>query len=354
MSRRLLHGGALGLTLVLLASAASLAQSQLLNGDSNQPIEIQADSGIEWRQNEQLYIARGHAVAKRGPAEVRADTLIARYRQLKPGSAPAAASGNSLGGNTEIYRVDAEGHVTINRDASTVTGEHAVYDVDQALAVVTGNNLKLTTATDTVTARDSLEWYDQKQVAVARGDAVATRNGKTIKADVLTSYMVKSAPAAGTSAAPVKPGPAKPEPIKPVSAKPAAPGAAAAPTQESKISRVDAQGHVVVTNAIETGHSDYAVYNAVTGTSTLIGNVVITRGKDVLQGQAAVMDMNKNVSRILPAANIPGVAAKPAGGQPQRVQGLFLKEDAGGRRGAAPTTANRPTTAPASPEAKPQ
>ena len=46
------------------------------------------------------------------------------------------------------------------------------------IGIVTGKALKMTTATDTVTARDSLEWYDQKQIAVARGDAVAVRNGQ--------------------------------------------------------------------------------------------------------------------------------------------------------------------------------
>src|SRR5205085_1789265 len=65
------------------------------------------------------------------------------------------------------------------------------------LMVVTGETLKLTTATDLVTARDSLEWYDQKQIAVARGNAVAVRNGKTIKADILTAYMVKTKPPDG-------------------------------------------------------------------------------------------------------------------------------------------------------------
>ena len=81
----------------------------------------------------------------------------------------------------------------MKREAQTVVGDRAVYDVDQGIGVVTGKGLKLTTATDVVTARDSLEWYDQKQIAVARGDAVAIRNGKTIKADILTAYMVKTA-----------------------------------------------------------------------------------------------------------------------------------------------------------------
>ena len=319
MARRYLPPAAAVAVALLLAMPAS-AQKPPPAGGENQPIQIEADSGIEWQQNAQLYIARGHAVAKRGDSEVHADTLIAHYRPVKSGSAPAAGAAGAMGGNTEIYRVDAEGNVTVNRGGSTVVGDHAVYDVDQAIAVVTGKGLKLTTATDTVTARDSLEWYDQKQVAVARGDAVATRNGRTIRADVLTAYMVKAPPAGQANAAPVKPVAAKPGPL----------GSGAGPNEGSKINRVDAQGHVVVTNAIETGRGDYAVYDAVKGVSTLIGNVVITRGKDVMQGQAAVMDMNRNVSRILPAAEIPG--AKPSTGHPQRVQGLFVREDANGAR----------------------
>jgi hypothetical protein len=81
--------------------------------------------------------------------------------------------------------------------------------------------LKLTTATDVVTARDSLEWYEQKQIAVARGNAVAVRNGKTIKADILTAYMVKTKPAD------VKPGTQAKRPAPAGTGKPPATPAAA-------------------------------------------------------------------------------------------------------------------------------
>lgn len=287
--------------------------------DNGQPIQIQADSGIEWQQDQHLYIARGNAVASRGPSEVHADTLIAHYREVKGGNT-ANTGGNSAntGGNTEVYRVDAQGHVTIKRDNQTVVGDNAVYDVDQGLLVVTGKGLKLTTATDTVTARDSLEWYDPKQVAVARGDAVAIRNGKTIKGDILTAYMVKTAdkPNSGTSAA----RPPATKPGKPT-ATPAA-ATAGTPSSDSKISRIDAQGHVTVLNATDTGHGDFGVYNADSGIATLIGNVVIARAKDVVKGQYAVMDLNNNVSRMLPATAAPGAPK-------QRVQGLFVRQEQG-------------------------
>jgi lipopolysaccharide export system protein LptA len=273
---------------------------------ANQPVQIQAVSGIEWDQNAHLYIARGNAVAIRGPSAVHADTLIAHYRDVK--------SGGNVGGKTEIYRVDAEGHVVLQRGDDTVFGDHAVYDVDQGVSVVTGKHLKMTTPTDVVTARDSFEWYDAKSIAVARGDAVAIRNNsRTVKADILTAYMHKTAPGG-------KPGQvaAKPAPL-PISTS----GGISDPNAE-KISRVDAQGHVVVSNPVETGRGDFGVYNEDTGLATLLGNVVIERGKDVLTGQRGVMDLNRNLARMLP------------GGTPghHRVEGLFVRDQQ--HPGAAP------------------
>ena len=341
----------LGGTPVLSGRAAPAAEAAGGNAASeNQPLQIQADSGIEWQQDAHVYIARGNAVATRGTSEVHADTLIAHYREVKSGSAPKPNTGNTLGlggeggGNTEIYRVEAEGHVTLKRDAQTVVGDRAIYDVDKAIAVITGKNLKMTTATDVVTARDSLEWFDQKQIAVARGDAVAIRNGRTIKADILTAYMVKTgAPAAGAAAPAAKPGatgrPSPKKPVTPVSTGAAGKQPGAQPAQESKISRVDAQGHVVITNSLDTGRGDFGVYNADTGIATLIRNVTIERGKDVIRGQRGVIDLNNNVSRMLPTAG--------PGAPPQRVQGLLVREqsNAAGAAGKAGGKASNPAAA---------
>jgi lipopolysaccharide export system protein LptA len=309
------------LAAMLLASHRVLAQLGPPD-TSSAPINIQADSGIEWQQNKQLYIARGNAVAARGPATIKADTLLAHYRDVKSAPAAAAANTATTENNTQIYRVEAEGNVVITRDNRTVVGDHADYDMDQGIGIVRGKALKMTTASDTVTARDTLEWYDLKQIAVARGDAVAVHNGRTIKADTLTAYMVKAAP----EAQPGKPAP-PPKPIPSSAAgKPGAP--AAAPGEESKISRIDGQGHVVVVNGPDIGRGDYGVYNAASGICTLLGNVTITRGSDVVTGQYAVMNLNTNVSRIMPASTLPGSTR-------QRVQGLFVKQDLTGATGGA-------------------
>jgi lipopolysaccharide export system protein LptA len=300
--------------LFCLWSAAPPATAQGLNlgaASEDRPIAISATSGIEWQQDAQVYIARGNAVAKRGTTEVYADTLTAHYRPSK-----------GAGGETEIYRLNADGHVTIKGETQTVVGDQAVWDVDQQTGIVTGKGLKLTTTTDVVTARDSLEWYDQKQIAVARGDAVAVReNVKRVRADVLTAHMTKDK---------AKPGATKPaaQPAKlPASAPAAKPGVAAGPPgagdESSRISRIDAQGNVIVSTATDIGRGDYGVYNADTGLVTLLGNVTITRGDNAIRGQYAVVDMNNNVSRMLPTAGKPGSPAS-------RVEGLFIRESQSG------------------------
>jgi lipopolysaccharide export system protein LptA len=298
---------------LLLAPLAAAAQGLPPGaGTGSQPVQIQADKGIEWQQNQQVYIARGNAVATRGTTEVYADKLTAYYRRVKAapeGAAKSTAANAQPGGpdsDTQIYRIDADGHVVLKGPTQAVVGEHAVYDVDEGVVVVTGKGLKMTTPQDVVTARDSLEWYDQKQVAVARGDAVAIRGDRRIRADVLTAYMEKI-PVNGTGGAKPMPPPAK-------SATPAA----QQNQEESRIKRVDAEGHVVVTTPTDTGRGDYGVYNAKTGIVTLIHHVTIAHGEDTIRGEYAVMDLNRNISRMMTVAN-------PGGPQP-RVQALLVRQ----------------------------
>jgi lipopolysaccharide export system protein LptA len=312
------------------------------------PIDISAESGIEWQQDKQIYVARGHAVAVRGTSEVHADTLTAHYRPTK---AKGAEGGN------EVYRLDADGHVLIKAPNRTVVGDQAVYDVDQQIGVITGRHLQLTTPTDVVTARDSLEWYDQQQIAVARGDAIAVRGDRRIRADVLTAHFIKdknappaasgAAKAAGGKPAPPAAGSHTGAPAAPASARTARAGgrgaadaghrSLAADEGSSKISRVDAQGHVVVVTTTDTARADYGVYNAETGIVTLLGNVTITRGQDAIRGEYAVVDLNTNISRMMT------IAAKP-GAPPPRVEGLFYRQDVN----SGTTSSTKPGTRPVS------
>ncbi|HUN47749.1 MAG TPA: LptA/OstA family protein [Stellaceae bacterium] len=260
--------------------------------DNGKPVTIEADQGIEWQQNTHIYIARGNAKATRGAVSVEGDTLTAHYRAAgkSDGATPASDRGEDPSGNTEIYRVDCDGNVRIVTANQVLVGDHAVYDVDKASLVVTGKNLKLTTPRDVVTARDSLEWYDHDQLAVARGDAVAVRDQKKVRADTLTALVERDQ--SGTQ----------------------------------HLTRVDAHGNVVVTSQDQIGRGDAGVYNVESGISTLIGNVRLTRGGNELRGQYAVIDLNHNVSRLLSTPPSTKLTGGPA---PGPVQGLIYPHQQG-------------------------
>ena len=96
------------------------------------PLKIEAERGIEWHQNEKAYVARGNALAARGDVSVRAEVLTAYYRA-------ASRRRGRRSGLDEIHRVVAQGTVRSRRRRKPVFGDRAVYDVDQSVAVVTGD-----------------------------------------------------------------------------------------------------------------------------------------------------------------------------------------------------------------------
>ncbi len=230
-------------------------------------LEVESDNGIEWRRNDQTLIARGNAVAKRGTSRVDADELQALYRDRD--------------GNSEIYRIIATGNVKLSSDTDVATGDKAVYDIDESVVVLTGENLKYTTPTETLTARDSLEYWETKRIAVARGDAVAVSEDRTLRGDTLTARFD------------------------------AAEGGA------NELSRIDGQGNVNIRTSSDFVVGDQGVYDAKTGIVTLIGSVKITRGENQLNGDRAVVDLNTGVSRLTADGN---------GGGKARVRGLLVPE----------------------------
>ena len=230
-----------------------------IQGDK--PIEVYAYEGIEWDQNSETYIARGNARAIQGDVTVYGSVLTARYRK-------------GADGGSEIWRLDAEGKVRIVSPKGTVYGQKAIYDMDTTILVVTGNNLKLVTEKETVTARDSLEYWQEKDMFVARGDALAVLQERKIKADILTAHLRKDE------------------------------------NEESQVYRVDAFGSVLITTPTDIARGEKGVYFVDTGIATLTGAVKITRGDNQLNGEIAEVNMNSGVSRILAGAK-KGGKSKP-------------------------------------------
>ncbi len=320
---------------LVLALGIRAAAAQPLDLSQGGPITITAVGGIEWRQNQQEVIATGDAQAVRGAVTVTADELIAHYRP-KPGAAagatpgvqPAneAAPGSVDTGGQEIYRLEANGHVHIFTATDQAFADHAVYDVDQSVLVLTGRHLKLTTPNDVLTARDDVEYWTDQHMAVARGDAVVvTNDGRRVTADTLVAY---TTPGSGT--APGTP-PGNPPGTPPGGGAPAPGGAGTDPLADSgQIKRVEAFGNVTLRTATDTVTGDRGVYIPATGIALILGDVRITRGPNQLTGARGVVDMKTGQAELLSA---PG----------QRVQGLVLPNSASrAAPGAAPTPGKVP------------
>ena len=167
-------------------------------------------------------------------------------------------------------------------------GDKATYDLDQSVLVMTGRDLKLTTPNDVITAKDDLEYWPQKHMAVARGNAVVvTTDAKRVAADTLVAYTTDNPPpaAAATSAATRVSTPAKPS-DDPLAA-------------SGKLQRVEAFGHVSVRTPTDTVTGDRGVYVPDTGMARLGGNVRITRGQNQLNGAEADVNMKTGIATLV-------------------------------------------------------
>ena len=143
-------------------SGVVLASSKISKSNPSQPIEIDADQGIEWLSEDKVYLARGNANAKQGDFSMRADILKAFYR-------------NTKSKKDEIYRIEANGQVIIRNLVQNVFGEHGIYDLDRSLIVVSGKNLRLDTGKEIVRAEEGLEFWQKSKLAVARGNALRNK-----------------------------------------------------------------------------------------------------------------------------------------------------------------------------------
>ncbi len=276
---RILSAPLLVLMVALFSGGLSLSSVQAqqpaltLGDESGGPLEIEAENGLEWQRDAQAYVARGNAVASRDGLTVAADVLIAYYR-------------DTAAGGTEIYRLDAKGKVRLISADATVTGDQAVYDVAQQVAVITGKDLALTTATDRITAKKSLEFWQARQLAVARGDATASREENELRSDVLMARFAEDA--AG----------------------------------EMVMRVVDATGGGVIETPTELVRGSQGRFDVKANVATLTGDVRLTRGSTQLNGDRAEVNMDTGVSRLFTTKD----------GQ-RRVRGVITPDDVSGEEG---------------------
>ena len=254
--------------LLAFGLAATAAAQSVGLGSSKGPLEITALNGIEWRRDEKVYIARGDARAARGEVTVLADELRALYRGED---------------SSDIYQVMAIGNVRIFTPRERVTGDRAVYNLDSAVIRITGNDLKLETESDVITAEESLEYYEQEQRAVAKGDATVVREDRRVAADLLEAYFVEGS---GSD-------------------------------NDLVLDRVDATGDVRVSTPKDFARGNSGIYYAGRELATLEGDVRITSGENQLNGGYAEVNLKTGVSRML--------GGPPGSGE--RVRGLLIPQE---------------------------
>jgi lipopolysaccharide export system protein LptA len=234
------------------------------------PVEISAAKSLEWNRAAHTYAARGDVVAKKGAVEIRSDTMTAAYTEGKNGA--------------QVERLTAEGHVVLSSPPYTAHGDKGVYDVKSGDAVLTGQDLRVDTETEHLTARDELRYSSSTSSIRAKGAAKAVKGAQTLSADTLNAVFEKDAEGRMVT------------------------------------KTITAGGGIVLTTEKETVTGDSGVYDVPAQKAELTGHVRITQGQSFLEGTRAVVDMRTGVSQLYAA----GTSA-----QDGRVKGVFYPKKSG-------------------------
>ncbi|RED46199.1 LptA/OstA family protein [Aestuariispira insulae] len=240
----------------LLALAAG-ATAQSLSQGGKGGIEIEADDGIEWVRNPDggsgQYHARGNAHASQNDVDLYADELTAYYRTQNE--------------SQEVFRMDAIGQVRVHQAETQAFGDKGVYHMDKQVVVLVGESLRLINPQATITAEDSLEYWQARSIAVARGKATVAQEDRRLRAGVLTAFIQNNTK-----------------------------------TGKDEIQRIDATGGVHISSPDEIVTGREGVYEVAKQIATVCGDVKITRGENQLNGECAEVNMATGRSRIVGGA----------------------------------------------------
>lgn len=237
------------LSVFTLHSINAQSAAMPVNNNADAPLEISADQTLEWHQNEQKYIARGNVVVVQGDVTIKTDLLVADYRKVQ-------------GNNFDIHKLTATGNVAITSGQSSVYGDLAIYNVANGLAEMTGNNLKMTSATDRLTAKDKFIYNVNTGKLDAIGDVTIHSAEDTLQSEKMTAYLEEDT------------------------------------NGKRSLSKAIAIGKVIITTAEEKLTGSQGTYDAKTNMAEITGDVVITRGPNSLHGKKAEINLTTNVSKM--------------------------------------------------------
>lgn len=238
------------LTLIALALLAS-AHTASAQEASKAPLNISADSTLEWDRTAQTFTATTNATAEQDGVSIAADTLTAAY-----------ATNKKTGNDFDIQTMTATNNVTITSDNNKAYGDQAVYKLNTKTATMTGNNLRLITPNQTITARDQFEYHVEAGKLIAIGNAKIKRPTDTIEADTITATLRTNNKG------------------------------------ERVLDTMTATNNVTITTATERITGQKGNYNARLEQAEITGGVTLTRGPNILKGDRAVIDLKTQISKL--------------------------------------------------------
>ncbi len=222
-------------------------------------LEIVASGFLEWNQENNSYIADGNAIASQGTRSIKADKITAFYESEE---------------NRDIVRIEAEGAVKFADTGNSGYSETLTYEMDAKLFILSGNKNQFRSEKFTAEASNRIQYDELNGELFLQDDAQISISGeRTIKAQQIEILLSDNGD------------------LKSVKA-------------FEKVKLIEEMGRIA--------HANQAFYQAESGTMTLKESVEIIDGKNLLQGDTAIINVKTGYSKIL------------AGSKNQRVSGKLI------------------------------
>ena len=246
------------ITVILILFLFKFTSSQQLsNINSDDPIEIFADEGIEWHKNKNKYVAIGNAKAVSGTLSLSSEKIEAFYNEKE-------------NAGMDIKEVRAKKNVVVeDKKMKIVGGDYAEYNTKKDYFLIKGKKITLTSEANILKSKEKLEYWRSKNIAIATGSAEAKKNSQkkedefTVLADKLVWYLKET-------------------------------------EKKTTVKKMLGFENVSIITNNEVAFSDKAIYNNETEICKLFGNVKLQRGESFLLGEYAEVDLKSGISKLLP------------------------------------------------------
>jgi lipopolysaccharide export system protein LptA len=214
---------------------------QINDTQDKSPIIIDAEESVVCDETARKCTATGLAKTQKGTSIVYGDILTVHFTEKRDPTA-----------------MTAQGNVRIETPRETAYGDYAHYDVGLDRVRMTGENLRLVSPNQTLTAKDSVEYWHGKKQGIARGNArleIQEKN-ESIQADELIAHFCLSQEN----------------------------------DQKMEIEKAEATGHVLASSPTGTVTGDRGIYYAKEKRIDMFGNalVEIPEKKELIQADKII------------------------------------------------------------------